>query len=54
MLIARLQTAKPLANHEFALLESYLARIKSLLLALKSYEHIKSSRDVRDRSRNDE
>ncbi|HZS11591.1 MAG TPA: hypothetical protein VFA38_05020 [Nitrospirales bacterium] len=50
LLIARIQTAKPLRNADVTLVESYLARIKAVLLTLEGFEHIEKSRNLQDRS----
>lgn len=50
VLIARMQTAKPLSHRAMIYLESYLARVKAVMLSLKSYESIQKSRELADRN----
>ena len=48
ILIARLRTGKPLTHSEEALLTSYVAQIKSLVLTLQGYDRLSQHRDVVD------
>jgi hypothetical protein len=47
LLIARIQTAKPLSQKEVAFIQSYNERIRSVLLSLKGFEIIRELSSTR-------
>jgi hypothetical protein len=51
VLIARLQTGRDISTGEAAVVSGYLARVKGLLLTLKTYQALQASRDSIDSSK---